>query len=624
MESKQTAAAASTTRLSPFKYSKRVLLKTILERRDGSLELIGERVVIGGWVKSSKEVRKQPVPRIDGDHVPGEPEPRSDVSCVEILQSRIPFLRTIVKVLGGGSGGNYPLKDKLEAALHKSPPPSTVFLKVGDGSCVASLQVVVESSLAPPAQLLHTGTCVIVEGLLQKPSVLQGKHVIELKVDQVHHIGIVEYSTYPLSKKRVPLDKLREFCHIRPRTTTVQSVMRIRNALEFAAHTFCQNNGFLSVQVPIITTTDSKGSSEKFHVTSLFTEAGEKEEPKKAVAEIDGVSLDVIKAAVKEKSNLLEELKRTDSNKEAVAAAMQDLNKTNELASQLEAREKSKPKTSQKVDNVKSSEGYFSSPTYLTTSGRMHLESYACALGNVYSFGPRFRAEKGEFPKHAAEMWMLEVELAFSELEEAINCADDLFKFLCKWVVENCSEDMKFVSQRIYKTGIDRLQSMISSSFERVSYSEALDALKKVTDKKIETKIEWGAALTEADLSYLADEIYKKPVIIYNYPKETKPFYVRLNDDGKTVAAFDMVVPKAGRLFSGSQNEERINILTARIKELGLAAQQYEWYLDLRRHGTVKHSGFNLEFDHMVLFATGLNDVRDVIPFPRSHDKANY
>ncbi|KAM1031645.1 hypothetical protein ACFX15_034748 [Malus domestica] len=559
MESKQTAAAASTTRLSPFKYSKRVLLKTILERRDGGLELIGERVVIGGWVKSSKEVRKEPVPRIDGDHVPGEPEPRSDVSCVEILQSRIPFLRTIVKVLGGGSGGNYPLKDKLEAALHKPPPPSTVFLKVGDGSCVASLQVVVESSLAPPGQLLHTGTCVIVEGLLQKPSVLQGKHVIELKVDHVHHIGIVEYSTYPLSKKRVPLDKLREFCHIRQRTTTVQSVMRIRNALEFAAHTFCQNNGFLSVQVPIITTTDGKGSSEKFHVTSLFTEAGEKEEPKKA-----------------------------------------------------------------KVDNVKSSEGYFSSPTYLTASGRMHLESYACALGNVYSFGPRFRAEKGESPKHAAEMWMLEVELAFSELEEAINCADDFFKFLCKWVVENCSEDMKFVSQRIDKTRIDRLQSIISSSFERVSYSEALDALKKVTDKKIETKIEWGASLTEADLSYLADEIYKKPVIIYNYPKETKPFYVRLNDDGKTVAAFDMVVPKAGRLFSGSQNEERINILTARIKELGLAAQQYEWYLDLRRHGTVKHSGFNLEFDHIVLFATGLNDVRDVIPFPRSHGKANY
>lgn len=194
--------------------------------------------------------------------------------------------------------------------------------------------------------------------------------------------------------------------------------MRIRNALDFAAHTFCQNHGFLSVQVPILTTTDCKGFSEKFQVTSLFGKAGEKEEPHhKAIAELEGVSLDVIKAAVKEKSNLVEELKRTDSNKEALDAAVQDLRKANELASQLEAREKTKPKTSQKVDNVKSSEDFFSSPTYLTCSGRMHLESYACALGNVYSFGPRFQADKEESPKHAAEMWMFEVELAFSQLE---------------------------------------------------------------------------------------------------------------------------------------------------------------------------------------------------------------
>ncbi|CAB4291148.1 unnamed protein product [Prunus armeniaca] len=534
MESEQAMAATVSTQLTTFKYSNRVLLKTILERRDGDLELAGERVVVGGWVKSSKEVRKEPVPLIVGDHGPDEPEPRSDVSCVEILQSRIPFLRAIVKVLAG-SVGHYPLREKLEAGVHKPPPPSTVFLKVSDGSCVATLQVVVESSLTPPCQLLHTGTCIIVEGLLQQ--------------------------------------------------SLVATVMRIRNALDFAAQTFCQNHGFLSVQVPILTTTDCKGFGEKFQVTSLFGKAGEKEEPHhKAIAELEGVSLDVIKAAVKEKSNLVEELKRTDSNKEA----------------------------------------WMLHPTYLTGSGRMHLESYACALGNVYSFGPRFQADKEESPKHAAEMWMFEVELAFSQLEDAINCADDFLKFLCKWVLENCPEDMKFVSQRIDKTRADRLHSVISSSFERISYTEALDAIKKVTEKKIDTKIEWGAALTEADLSYLADEIYKKPVIIYNYPKEAKPFYVRLNDDGKTVAAFDIVVPKAGKLISGSQNEERITILTTSVKELGLAREQYEWYLDLRRHGTVKHSGFSLEFDLMVLFSTGLTDVRDVIPFPRSYGKANY
>lgn len=264
MESEQAmAATVSTRQLTTFKYSNRVLLKTILERRDGGLELAGERVVVGGWVKSSKEVRKEPVPLIVGDHGQDEPEPRSGVSCVEILQSRIPFLRAIVKVLGG-SGGHYPLREKLEAALHKPPPPSTVFLKVSDGSCVATLQVnannnkfdmyinlilgdspkknyndivfaivkfdmahfeclsqvVVESSLAPPCQLLHTGTCIIVEGLLQQ-SLVHGTNVIELRVDKVHHIGTVDYSKYSLAKKRVPLDKLRDFCHIRARTTTV-------------------------------------------------------------------------------------------------------------------------------------------------------------------------------------------------------------------------------------------------------------------------------------------------------------------------------------------------------------------------------------------------------------------
>ncbi|PRQ25390.1 putative asparagine--tRNA ligase [Rosa chinensis] len=623
---KAMASTPATTQLTPFKYSNRVLLKTILERSDGGLELIGQRVLIGGWVKSSKEVMKQtpPPPHLPAaDHETArEPEGKSGVSCVEILQSRIPFLRTIVKVLGGSSSSSNTLRERLDAVF-KPAPPSTAFLKVSDGSCPATLQVIVESSIVPPCQLLHTGTCITVEGVLQQ-SLVQSKHVVELRVEKVLHIGTVDYSKYPLSKKRVPIEKLRECFHIRARTTTVGSVMRIRSALTFGAHTFCHNHGFISVQVPIITTTDCNGFSEKYKVTGLFDKAGQTEEPK-AIAEIEGVSLEAIKAAAKEKSSLVEELKRTDSNKEALAAAVQDLRKTNELASQLEAREKSKLKTSQKLDNVKSSEGSSSSSqTFLTVSGRLHLESYACSLGNVYSFGPRFRADKGESPKHVPEMLMFEIEMAFSQLEDVMNCADDFFKFLCKWVLENCPEDMKFVTERIDRNRIDRLQSVISSSFERISYAEALNVLNKVTDKKVETKLQWGAALTEEDLSHLSDEIYKKPVIVYNYPKEAKPFYVRLNDDGKTVAAFDMVVPKIGKLISGSQNEERTRILSTRIEDLGLPREQYEWYLDLRRHGTVKHSGFSLEFDLMVLFATGLTDVRDAIPFPRSYGKANY
>ncbi|KAE8037772.1 hypothetical protein FH972_010334 [Carpinus fangiana] len=608
-----------------FKYSNRVVLKTILGSRDGGVGLVGKRVVIGGWVRSSKAGTKQPAtlplppPPPKADERVGETGSK-DVSCVEILQSRIPFFRSILKVFGGG---NYHLREKLEQAIPRPPgpppplPPSIAFLQVSDGSCVACLQVAVVAAVAPISQLLPTGTCILVEGVLVQPLV-QGKHVIELKAEKVLHIGTVEHDKYPLSKKKLPFDMLRDCSQFRPRTTTVASVTRISNALTFASHTFFHNHGFLYMQVPIITTTDSEGFTEKFLVTTLFGKAG-KMGKSNAITEIEGISLEVIKSAVKEKGNLVEELKRSDSNKEALAAAVQDLRKTNELASQLEAKEKSKPGSSLKVENVNFSEDFFSCQTYLTSSGRLHLESYACALGNVYSIGPRFQADCA---KPVAEMSMIEIEMAFSQLEDAMSCADDFFKFLCKWILDNCSDDIYFVSKRIDKTCIDRLQSLISSTVEKVSYNEVVDVLKKVTDKKFETKLEWGAALTAEHLSYLVEDIHKKPVIIYNYPKQVKPFYARLNDDGKTVAAFDMVVPKAGTLISGSQNEERFDILDSRIKELGLPREQYEWYLDLRRHGTVKHAGFSLGFDHVVLLATGLTNVRDVIPFPRSHAKA--
>lgn len=616
---KEQSGVAVPVDVTRFKYSNRVVLKTILGSGDGGLGLVGKRVVIGGWVRSSKEVTKAPAtpprPPPKADEGAGETGSK-DVSCVEILQSRIPFFRSILKVLGGG---NYHLREKLEQVVPRPPPPpsSIALLQVSDGSCVACLQVVVAAAVAPISQLLPTGTCMLVEGVLVQPLV-PGKHVIELKAEKVLHIGTVENDKYPLSKKRLPFDMLRDCSQFRSRTTTVASVTRISNALSFASHTFFQNHGFLYMQVPIITTTDSEGFTEKFLVTTLFGKAG-KMEKSNAIPEVERISLEVIKSSIKEKGNLVEELKRSESNKEALAAALQDLTKTNELASQLEAKGKSKPGTSLKVEKVDFSEDFFSCQTYLTVSGRLHLESYACALGNVYSFGPRFQADCAT---PVAEMSMIEIEMAFSQLEDAMSCADDLFKFLCKWVFDNCSDDMKFVSKRIDKNCIDRLQSMISSTVEQVSYNDAVDLLKKVTGKTFETKLEWGAALTAEHLSYLVDHIHKKPVIIYNYPKQVKPFYARLNDDRKTVAAFDMVVPKAGTLISGSQNEERFDMLDSRIKELGLPREQYEWYLDLRRHGTVKHSGFSLSFDHVILFATGLTNVRDVVPFPRSHGKA--
>ncbi|KAK1428517.1 hypothetical protein QVD17_17352 [Tagetes erecta] len=602
------------------KYSKRVLLKSIVDRADGGLGLVDQRVVVGGWVKSSREMRKDPVPTTQPPVVGDAKEDAGgkDVRCVEVFQSRFPFLRTIIKVFGGNTANT---KEKLETVLPKSAQPSVSILQISDGSSVISLQVTVDSSIAPPGQLMPTGTCILAEGVLQKPS-LQGKHAIELKAEKLLHIGIVDQDTYPLSKKSLPLARLRDCAHFRPRTTTVASVMKVRNGLNQATHTFFQNHGFIHVEVPIITATNTEGFSDIFQVsTSKFSTKEPKKEEPVTMDDTENISLETVKRSIVEKSKKVEELKRSDSNKEALAAAVQDLRKTNLLAAELEARSKSKSKSKSKTENIKTDDGFFSNQAFLTTSGSLHLESCASALGNVYAFGPRFQADKSESKKYLAEKWMIETELAFSELEDAMNCAEDFLKFVSNWVAENCYENLYFLSKRVDKTILDRLNSLASIVFEKITYTTAVEVLNKVTDKTFETKIQWGNALTEEHESYLVDEFYKKPVIIYDHPKELKPFNVRLNDDEKTVAAFDVIIPKVGALIRGSQKEERLNHLSKRIKELGLRRDQYEWYLDLRKQGTVKHSGFNVTFDVMVLFATGLNDVRDAVPFPRHHGK---
>ncbi|KAL7116155.1 hypothetical protein ACP275_04G225100 [Erythranthe tilingii] len=594
------------------KYSKRVILKSIVSRPDGGLGLVGQRVVVGGWVKSSREFRKEPLPIVQPAHNIGGTR---DFTCVEVLQSKLPFFRSIIKVFGGETRN---LRDKLDAIIPKPPPqPSISILQVSDGSCVSSLRILVDSSLAHPSHVMPTGSCLLVEGILQKPSLQDNKEVIELKTEKILHIGKVDQDKYPLSKKRLPLESLRDSTHFRPRTTTVASVMRIRDGLTQGIYTFFQENEFVYVQVPIITSTNNcEGLGNKnFQVTTLLLDDQEKDEYK-----TEGVKLETIKASIKEKTKKIEELGRTESNKEALTVAIHDLKKTNELVSQLEANEQRRKHGGKIVQN---SDDFFSCKTYLTGSGRMHLESYASALGNVYSFGPRFRAERSDSRKLLAEMWSVEIEMAFSEIEDSMECAIDFLKFICKWILENCTEDLKFVSKRVDKLVVDRLQSIALGPIEKISYTEAVEVLKQAPEGKFETKVEWGVTLNEEHESYLAEEIYKKAVIIYNHPKETKPFYVRSNDDGKTAAAFDVILPKVGALIRGSQNEERFNMLSTRMKELGVKKEKYDWYLDLKKHGAVKCSGFSFLFDPLVLYATGLNDVRDAVPFPISFGKAN-
>ncbi|KAK9159760.1 hypothetical protein Syun_006101 [Stephania yunnanensis] len=600
--SEEKPAAALVTQ---SKYSKRVVLKSVLDRSDGGVGLVGERVVVGGWVKSHKEVKKEEpsavpiaarVARTGSDKV----------TCVEILQTRVPLFRSILKAFTP-----HHEKERREAAVpHVKPAnavPTTAYLLVNDGSSLSNLQVVLHSSTAPIGQLTQVGMSILVEGVIEKTE--QRSLVIELKVEKILHLGFVNHDRYPLAKKRIPIEGLRNFPHLRPRTKTVQSIARIRNALSRATHTFFQNHDFIEVHMPVLTSVDAKVFSEKLQVTT------EKVDQQPTLMDDDDnrpVNLQVVREAIKEKADRINELSRTDSNKEALVLALQDLKNTVGLASELEENEKQTSKITYKTEQE----------MHLSASYQLHLESYACALGNVYTFGPTFRAEKSQPSKHLEESWNVELEMAFADLEDVSNCAEDYIKFLCQSVLENCPEVIKFMAKRVDNTLWDCLKSIATSSFERITYTEALEHLENATEKAVEGETEWGLALTEEQERHVIHpatyQVYKKPVIIYNHPKEAKPFFVRLNDDGKTVAAFDVIIPRVGKLVRGSQKEERVDKLNRRMEELGLAKEQYEWYFDLRRHGTVKHSGLTLEFDHMVLLATAQRDIRDVVAFPRS------
>ncbi|XP_073012902.1 asparagine--tRNA ligase, cytoplasmic 2 [Typha latifolia] len=587
-----------------FKYSNRVVLKSIVGRADCGLGLVGERVVVGGWVKWCN-VKTKPVASKQPAAVPVV----KDVTCSELLMSKIPLLRCIAKAFAGATET---LADEKPDVVVANTASSIAQLRINDGSCVAKLQVVVDSSVCPLEQVTTIGNSVLVEGVIEKVEA-RGNYIVELKVEKILHVGLVDHENYPLSKTRLSLDMIRAYPHLRQRTTMVASVVRIRSTLTCAIHMFFQQNGFHFVHTPIITTTTTEDHKKKFYVTNLFSKSDDNA-MKNAMKGPEEISLEVLRAAIKDKSRRIDDLKRTDSNKEALIASLNDLKMAYELTSQLENQEKSESMNARKVDF---SEDFFCCPAYLTSYAGLHLESHACALSCVYTFGPIFQAEYSKPMTHLAEMWMLEVELAFAMLEDVMNCAEDCLKSLCLSIQKDCSDDIKFLSSRKHKRFIDRIKSVESHPFARISYTEALEVLKKVTDK-----VEWGMDLSTEHQSYLADEYFKRPLIINEYPKELKPFYARIRDDRRTVSAFDIIVPKAGVIASGSQKEERIDMLDLRIQELGLPREQLDWYLDIRRHGTVEHAGFNVKFEKLIMFVTGIDDIRDVIPFPRTRGDA--
>ncbi|KAK9061875.1 hypothetical protein SSX86_019059 [Deinandra increscens subsp. villosa] len=494
---------------------------------------------------------------------------------------------------------------------------SFAFLELNDGSCPANLQLIIYADVAPLGQFTPTGTCLHVEGVLQMPPEdKQGKQSIELKVSKVLEVGTVDPAKYPLPKTQLTLEFLRDYVHLRPRTNTISAIARIRNALAYATHTFFQKHGFLYVHTPIITTSDCEGAGEMFQVTTLLNEA-EKKAIKNPPASQEDV--DLAKSVVKEKGEIVAKLKSDKAGKPEITAAVAELTKAKENLSMVE--ERFKPKDG-KLDYGKD---FFARQAFLTVSGQLQVETFACALSSVYTFGPTFRAEPSHTSRHLAEFWMVEPEIAFADIEDDMKCAEAYVRFLCQWLLDNCLDDMEFIADKFDKKAIERLKMVASTNFVRLSYTEAITILEEAVSKgqKFEHKVEWGIDLASEHEKYLTEIKFESPVIVYNYPKGIKAFYMKVNPDKKTVAAMDVLVPKVGELIGGSQREENYEVIKERILEMGLPLEPYEWYLDLRRYGTVKHSGFGLGFERMILFATGIDNIRDVIPFPRYPGRAD-
>lgn len=446
------------------------------------------------------------------------------------------------------------------------------FVEVNDGSniggiqCVLSLENVSEETLKQLDQVT-TGCAVELLGPLVTSQ--GGKQAVELAADTLRVVGGCPAETYPLAKKRHTLEYLRSIAHLRPRTNTVAAVARVRSQLAGAIHEFFQTAGFLHVQTPLITASDCEGAGELFRVTTL-----------------DLDHLDKIPRAKDEKGK-------------ALAGA------------------------DYKAD-------FFGKPAFLTVSGQLGAETHACALGDVYTFGPTFRAENSQTTRHLAEFNMVEPEMAFADLQSAMANAEQMLKFVVQKVLDNCQEDLAFF-QKFFDKGLqDRLQKLVEQPFARVSYREAISYLQeeiaKDPSKWQYPNVEFGTDLATEHERWLAETKFNSAVFVYNYPKAIKAFYMRDNDDdhGETVNAMDLLVPGVGELIGGSQREERLDVLEKKMMQLQLNPDDYWWYLDLRRFGTVPHAGYGLGFERLVTYVCGIENIRDAIAFPRYPGNAEF
>ncbi|MEO0552331.1 MAG: asparagine--tRNA ligase [Bacteroidota bacterium] len=445
------------------------------------------------------------------------------------------------------------------------------FIALNDGSTLENMQAVIDFS-ATDEQLLkriNTGACIAVKGELVES---KGKgQSVELVVSEIEILGDADAEKYPLQPKRHSLEFLREIAHLRVRTNTFSAIYRVRHIMIFAVHKFFTEKGFYNIHTPIITGSDAEGAGEMFRVTTL-----------------DAVN---------------------------------------------------PPKNESGDPDF--SEDFFGKETNLTVSGQLEVETACLALSDVYTFGPTFRAENSNTSRHLAEFWMIEPEMAFYDINDTMELAEEFVKYLVSYALQHCTKDLEFLNRRALDEEknkpqierselslIERLKFVANNDFEKITYTEAIEILrnsKPNKKKKFQYLIdEWGADLQSEHERFLVEKHFKKPVILYNYPKDIKAFYMRQNDDNKTVAAMDVLFPGIGEIIGGSQREERYDELMVRIDELGIPQEDLDWYLDLRRFGTAPHSGFGLGFERMIQFVTGMTNIRDVIPFPRTPDNAEF
>ncbi len=445
------------------------------------------------------------------------------------------------------------------------------FIALNDGSTIDNLQCVVDFERLEESLLkqITTSAALHLEGTLVES---QGSgQKVELQVEKITLLGASDPEKYPIQPKKHSLEFLREKAHLRVRTITFSSVMRVRSALAFAVHEFFQEEGFFYVNTPIITGSDAEGAGEMFHVSTLDP----KNPPLTESGDIDYKS------------------------------------------------------------------DFFGKETNLTVSGQLEAEAYALGLGDVYTFGPTFRAENSNTTRHLAEFWMIEPEMAFYDLNDNMDLAEKFITSVLKKVLSRCEKDLLFLEERFNNEEkskpqlerspmglLEKIRFVVENDFKRVSYTEAYEILrnsKPNKKKKFQFPItEWGVDLQSEHERYLVEKHFNCPVILYDYPANIKAFYMRRNDDEKTVRAMDILFPGIGEIVGGSQREERLEVLEKRIEEMGIDKKELWWYLDLRRFGSVPHSGFGLGFERLVQFTTGMNNIRDVIPFPRTPQNASF